>query len=89
KPEYPDTQLPNPLKVAPPSGLSFSLSDQPDRYGVLTWKAPSGFIESYDVRLIGAGEVLWQQNTKTESISIPYLLSGEYQFSVRALGPLA
>ncbi|HDY7443035.1 TPA: hypothetical protein RQJ37_004229 [Vibrio vulnificus] len=89
KPEYPDTQLPNPLKVAPPSGLSFSLSDQPDRYGVLTWKAPTGFIESYDVRLIGAGEVLWQQNTKTESISIPYLLSGEYQFSVRALGPLA
>ncbi|WP_146043948.1 phage tail tip protein J-related protein [Vibrio vulnificus] len=89
KPEYPDTQLPNPLKVAPPSGLSFSLSDQPDRYGVLMWKAPTGFIESYDVRLIGAGEVLWQQNTKTESISIPYLLSGEYQFSVRALGPLA
>ncbi|HAS6055311.1 TPA: hypothetical protein I7122_21500 [Vibrio vulnificus] len=90
KPEYPDTQLPNPLKVAPPSDLSFSLSDQPDRYGMLTWRAPAGFIESYDVRIASPdGEVIWQQNTKLERISIPILLSGRYSFSVRAIGPLA
>ncbi|KYN90557.1 hypothetical protein ATY35_09710 [Vibrio cidicii] len=89
KPDYPDTQLPNPLEVAPPSGLSFFLSEHPSAYGVLKWQAPAGFIDSYDVRILGAGQVIWQQNSKTESISIPYLLSGEYQFSVRALGPLA
>ncbi|EPP4068004.1 phage tail tip protein J-related protein [Vibrio vulnificus] len=89
KPDYPDTQLPNPLEVAPPSGLSFSLTEHPSAYGVLKWQAPAGFIDSYDVRILGAGQVIWQQNSKTESISIPYLLSGEYQFSVRALGPLA
>ncbi|ALR15275.1 hypothetical protein [Vibrio natriegens] len=89
KPDVPDTNLPNPLEVAPPSGLSFSLSSQPNIYGVLSWQSPAGYITGYDVRIFAGADLLWSRNTKSTSIELPYLLTGQYQIQVRALGALA
>lgn len=89
KPDYPNTQLPNPNQVAAPSGLSFARSESTQSVGRLSWSSPAGFIESYDVRITGNDEVIWQQNTKLNFIDVPVLLSGRYTFSVRAIGAVA
>ncbi|EKO3640488.1 hypothetical protein M3898_000584 [Vibrio metschnikovii] len=89
KPEYPNTQLPNPNQVAAPSGLSFARSESTQSVGRLSWSSPAGFIESYDVRITGNDEVIWQQNTKLNFIDVPVLLSGRYTFAVRAIGAVA
>ncbi|NNN44720.1 MULTISPECIES: hypothetical protein [unclassified Vibrio] len=89
KPDYPNTQLPNPNQVAAPSGLSFARSESTQSVGRLSWSSPAGFIESYDVRITGNDEVIWQQNTKLNFIDVPVLLSGRYTFAVRAIGAVA
>ncbi|ELZ5772568.1 hypothetical protein U0K82_001106 [Vibrio metschnikovii] len=89
KPDYPNTQLPNPNQVAAPSGLSFARSESTQSVGRLSWSSPAGFIESYDVRITGNDEVVWQQNTKLNFIDVPVLLSGRYTFAVRAIGAVA
>lgn len=89
KPDYPDTELPNPSKVAPPSGLSFSESTLPAVSGVLSWESPGGYVAGFDVRVYAAGQVVWQQTTKTTSLGIPVFLSGNYEFAVRTIGAVA
>ncbi|MCG3726323.1 phage tail tip protein J-related protein [Vibrio cincinnatiensis] len=89
KPDYPNTQLPNPNQVAAPSGLSFARSESTQSVGRLSWSSPAGFIESYDVRITGNDEVIWQQNTKLNFIDVPVLLSGRYTFAVRSIGAVA
>ncbi|MBY7981356.1 hypothetical protein KW452_02285 [Vibrio fluvialis] len=86
KPDYPDTELPNPSKVAPPSGLSFSESTLPAVSGVLSWDSPGGYVTGFDVRVYAADQVIWQQTTKTTSLNLPVFLSGNYDFAVRTIG---
>ncbi|WP_136484753.1 hypothetical protein [Vibrio sp. H11] len=89
KPDYPDTELPNPNKVAPPSDLSFLVSDLPGVSGVLAWNSAGGYTDGYDVIVLADGEEIWRQRTRTKYVSIPVFLSGRYELAVRTVGAIA
>ncbi|WGY45027.1 hypothetical protein [Vibrio sp. ABG19] len=89
KPDYPDTELPNPNKVAPPSDLSFLVSDLPGVSGVLAWNSAGGYTDGYDVIVVADGEEIWRQRTRTKYVAIPVFLSGRYELAVRTVGAIA